>query len=648
MKNWLRISGHVGALGLLFFALGLEAHAQEKGQVAQLPEVVVTASPIIEGNEVNRLGSQVTVVNQEQIEDLNAQDLPSALRRVPGVVISRHNPVGSFGGGEGGSIFIRGQGSSRPGAEIGMAVDGITKFVSIWTHPLMDVISVDNIASIDVYKGAQPVLFGNMASAVVDVHTKRMTEEGFTTKVQGAYGSYDTLVEVLEHGGKIKNFDYYLVQSLRRSDGHRENADGELQNYFGRVGYQPSKNWDVNVLVTHSDNYADDPGRVDRLVAADGRFKTRDYFSVGTLSNRYDWGEGYLKVYEEKGNIDWVDQQGTPGLDTLTDYRNYGVKFRETFKPWSGGEILAGVDLDYISGEVDVLSPSAPERHFPKETFRILGPHIALSQLIGTKEAFYAIPSAGLRYLDHSQFESETAPQYGLILGYRDTQIHGSYARGVNYPGIFVKAQDDLFLPGVNKWETLRPELVDHYEVGISHVFTKKLKADFTWFYNDGSDRIVISPPPPFPPVFKNIGDYTTKGVEGTVTFSPLPELSLFAGFTYLEAEPKDLPYSPEWTASVGANYRFLEKFMISVDGLYVDEQFVTSRGRTTTAVNTEKVGSYFLLNAKLTYDFRIPSWHLDCTAFVAGENLTDTEYEQKKSYPMPGINGMAGVTVRF
>ena len=83
-----------------------------------LPEVVVTASAIIEKNEVNRLGSQITMITKDQIADLNAMDLTSALRRIPGVIISRHNPVGSFGGGEGGALFIRGHGSSRPGAEI--------------------------------------------------------------------------------------------------------------------------------------------------------------------------------------------------------------------------------------------------------------------------------------------------------------------------------------------------------------------------------------------------------------------------------------------------------------------------------------------------------------------------------------------------
>jgi hypothetical protein len=33
---------------------------------------------------------------------------------------------------------------------------------------------------------------------------------------------------------------------------------------------------------------------------------------------------------------------------------------------------------------------------------------------------------------------------------------------------------------------------------------------------------------------------------------------------------------------------------------------------------------------------------------FVAGENLTNTNYEYKQGYPMPGINGMIGATVSF
>ena len=75
--------------------------------VYELGEIRVTA-PIIEGNVTDPYGGQKTLVSEEQIEDLNAQDLTSALRRTPGVTISRYNPVGSFGGGEGGAVFIRG------------------------------------------------------------------------------------------------------------------------------------------------------------------------------------------------------------------------------------------------------------------------------------------------------------------------------------------------------------------------------------------------------------------------------------------------------------------------------------------------------------------------------------------------------------
>ena len=132
-------------------------------------EVTITATPILEGIRVDSLAGTISTVGREQIEDLNAQDIASALRRVPGMAISRYNPVGSYGGGDGGAVFVRGQGAGRPGAEISTMVDGVPKFVGVWTHPLLDLLSVDLVRQVDVYKGAQPVLLGNMAFATVDL-----------------------------------------------------------------------------------------------------------------------------------------------------------------------------------------------------------------------------------------------------------------------------------------------------------------------------------------------------------------------------------------------------------------------------------------------------------------------------------------------
>ena len=633
---------------LVISPLSLADEKEDDKKVYILDEIIVTTPAIIDENEINRLGSQITHVTQEQISALNAMDLTSALRRVPGVVISRHNLVGSFGGGEGGTLFIRGNGSSRPGAEIQTLIDGIPKFVSVWTHPLMDVLNVDIVDTIDIYKGAQPVLYGNMAFGVVDIQTKHLKDQGFYTRIQSSYGSHNTVTGSLENGGKFEKFDYYLLGGYRSSDGHRENADGELQDIFCRLGYDFTDEWRFDFTYIHTDNWADDPGPVDGSAPPDGRFNNKDTFAVATISNSHDWGTGYIKFYNDDGNIDWVNQEGTQGLDTLTDYRNYGIRARETLSPWENGEVTIGMDLDYISGEARFHDPDAGDSAFPEETFRIVSPYLSLSHMFGNSESFYIMPSIGVRYLNHSVFDSETAPQAGIVLGYNDTKLHASYAKGINYPGIYAKIQDTLWMPGENLWEDLNAEKLDHFEVGIEHRFNKYFLADLTWFYDEGKDRIVVSPPPPFPPVLTNIGEYTHKGVEGNITFVPVSGLSIFGGFTYLDTDPVDLPYSPEWTFSTGLNYRFMKNFQISIDTQYVDDQFVTSRARQRGTLNVDQVDSYFLVNGKISYDFIIPDRDMDCQVYLAVENITNTEYEQKKGYPMPDLSYMAGFVVTF
>ena len=633
---------------LIISAYTLAKEKTDENKVHQLDDIIVSTPAIIDENEVNRLGSQITHVTQEQISDLNAMDLTSALRRVPGIVISRHNLVGSFGGGEGGALFIRGNGSSRPGAEIQTLIDGIPKFVSVWTHPLMDVLNVDIVDTIDIYKGAQPVLFGNMAFGAVDIRSKHMKDKGFYTSIHSAYGSNNTVASSIENGGKFEKFDYYILGGYRGSDGHRENADGELQDIFCRLGYDFTDKWRIDFTLIHTDNWADDPGPVDGSAPSDGRFNNKDTFAVATLSNSHDWGTGYIKFYNDKGDIDWVNQQGTLGLDTITDYRNYGIRARETFNPWENGEIIIGMDLDFISGEAQLLNPIDGDAFFPKETFRIISPYMALSHMFGNSDGLYFIPSIGVRYLNHNVFDSETAPQAGLVLGYRDTKVHTSYGKGINYPGIYTKLQDTLWMLGENLWEELNAEKLNHFEVGIEHKFNKYFLADLTWFYDDGEDRIVTSPPPPFPAVLTNIGEYKHKGVEGNITVVPATGLSVFGGFTYLDTDPSDLPYSPEWTFSTGVNYRFMKNFQISIDAQYVDDQFVTSRARQRGTVNVDQVDSYFLVNGKISYDFSIPDSDMDYQVYLAVENITDTDYEQKKGYPMPDLSAMVGFVVTF
>ena len=387
----------------------------------------------------------------------------------------------------------------------------------------MDIMSVDQAQRIDIYKGAQPVLFGNGAFGVVNVVTKRQTEEGFYTNVRAGYGSYSTFIQGVEHGGKVGNTDYYLLQSFRSSSGHRDYSSGELQEYFARVGHQLNAAWYMSLTANATNNFAEDPGPEGNPAARQGTYRSNDEMTVITLAHQYSSVRGTLKLYWNRGTGDWQDQRDPAGFfyDTTTDWDNYGARLQETVTPWKNGEILGGIDLDFIGGKV-AIDRDAPraDSTFPRETFRILSPYAALSHLFGEKSGWYAIPSAGVRYFSHSDFDAEWGPQAGFVMGYGSTEFHASYARGVNYPGVYVVTQSNLFWGGNTRWKNLDAETVDHYEAGLSHTIGKKFRADITYFTDDGKNRMILVTSPA-PPRYENIGDFRTKGIEATVDLDP-------------------------------------------------------------------------------------------------------------------------------
>ncbi|MCP6082478.1 Plug domain-containing protein, partial [Klebsiella pneumoniae] len=83
-----------------------------------------------------------------------------------GVTVSRFNPVGAFGGAEGGAVYIRGMGASRPGSEIKTYIGGVPFYMPVWNHPLLDLLPIHGMQSITVYKGPQPQRFGNTFAAI--------------------------------------------------------------------------------------------------------------------------------------------------------------------------------------------------------------------------------------------------------------------------------------------------------------------------------------------------------------------------------------------------------------------------------------------------------------------------------------------------
>lgn len=606
----------------------------------ELDEVVVVSAPVISENQPDRYGSSATIVTEQQIRDLNAQDIATSLRRTPGVNISRYNPTGSHGGAEGGGIFIRGMGSSRPGAEIKTFIDGVPMYMSVWNHPLLDLLSIDTASAIEIYKSPQPKKFGN-AFALVNIVPKRKLRDGFRTELRLAAGSYKTFIQAAEHAGRSGAFDYYLGQSFRVSDGHREKSDGQLANYFLRIGWELSENWYAYVFGLHTDNYTWDPGvKGGDPIARQGKYATEAWLGAMTVEHRHDNAAGRYQIYANQGKGRQLKRpDGTP--DATWEFKYRGFKAGETWEPWSGGEIKFGTDYDEIRG-----NGGTEGNRFEGETHRITSPYIAVSHMVGEPESMHLVPSAGTRFYNHNRFGSEYSPHAGLVLGHGNTKLRLGYARGVIYPGLDVMIISEYVNPALgDSWKNLDAETLNHYEIGISHVWNR-LSADLTLFRDEGRNRYVIVPPPPPTPVFENTGDYRTHGAETTITCKPTDNLSFFMGLTLLDKDPDNLPYAPATSFSAGVNWRFMRNFMLSLDCQRVGSIYTGPRARRDGAGNENKVDSYYLVNGKLSYALPLEKWNMQGEIFVAGENLADVDYEYRPGYPMPGINGMAGIRI--
>lgn len=632
---------------LVSFITGAD-DTQSQDPLPVVEEVVVTAHPIIEGSVLTPLADKVTVVSGRQIDDLNAQDLTSALRRVPGLSISRYNLIGNYGGADGGSVFIRGQGSGRPGAEIGMLVDGVPRFVGIWTHPLMDVMSLDIADRIEVYKSAQPVMFGNMSFGAVNMVTKRMRHDGFTGRYRSSGGSYGTMVQELEHGGKIGGFDYYLSGSTRRSDGQRKNADGAVKSLNGRVGYRFGPSWDLSFQVNHADGDVDDPGQVGAAPKPIvEQFHTDDDLSIATLAHVYGPSSGTLKLYYDNGLIDWRqwDSAAPEQFNSVSNYDNYGIRYRETVSLDERSELIVGLDHDLYGGSF-VEKRKSGDRSRKTITFRNTSPYVAVNRSFGNDTRI--IPSLGFRYTMTRYFGNDWGGQAGVKFVGRNTEAYVNTARAFNLPGVYAAVSYDgpWSANGKNtgKWKSLDPERLTHLEAGAARSFGSVARVDVSVFRDRVTDALRFVSPPPPPPRFANTGAYSSKGIEASASILPIRNMDFFAGFSFARTDPDTIPNEPEFAVSLGLGYLVFDRIRISCDAEHSGKRYVYNPRFPGTAT---RMSSYTLVNLRLGYVFTV-SGRVAGEPFIAVENLSDKSYSYRPGYPMPGRTFMVGLDVRM
>jgi iron complex outermembrane receptor protein len=599
------------------------------------------------------------IVSGEQIKEQGSQDLLDTLRNVPGVVVSKHNVIGA---NTATSLYIRGRGYSHPSLETVTSFDGVPRNGAVWGQSMADAFPVFAADSIEVFKSPQPSAFGT-GFGLVNITPKYQKTEGQEFNAGFNAGSFGAFSENVSFGYKKGRYDIFAAQSWLTTSGHVYHSGAEQQSYYVNGGFWLHPNWNVRVLANYVTAWTDQPASSDYHGGVLQRYETESLLATATLTNNFEKASGYVKFYfddmsfyilHENTADDWSKQPISTG----------GFKARETLMLWEGSEIIAGFDLDKARTANEDHNPTTlPDRpsvftQFPDMT--LYSPYLATAYTLGSKKSFYATAQAGARAYLHDRFENTFAPQAGLALGCNTLVLQFNYSLGVVYPPpslLNALVYNSATSYSDDALKSVKPEIVHHYEAGISYSEPSLFNIGASFFFDDGRDRIVASRGGSLPVSASTMSYFKTYGLEASAGFQPVKNFNLFAGGTYMWVSSKDesgaeadkMPFTPNFSMSAGVKYNFLKYISLSADYQYLGGLYYGTLMFGAFNTTLIPLPDQHLLNARLSFGVTYPEWNIDeAEVFVSVSNILNRSYEYYPGYRMPGITVTAGVDFKF
>ena len=618
--------------------------AAATNEVVALPPVVVTASPVTQAESVSKDGAESVLVAREQLSLLNAQDLPPALRQVPGVTISRYSPIGSYGGAQGGSVYVRGLGTARPGGEVRMYTDGAPRESGMWSHPLMDSMPIDFAESVRVQKSPHPARYSGTFGAV-DVETRRRRAPGHEAEVDLVYGGYNTFLSAGSAGLKEGPVYAYGCMSYKYSDGYRDHNTSILKSAFGRLGADLSEHERIGFVYQRTDSKVEDPGEIGKPTPRTDRFDLATDLYTARFDTDRENLTGFSLVAFERGVIDWwqdgLCKTPTGAMDgnAHTEWLNFHFR---NFYDWNvvqGLWLRAGLDLAHEDGETETRNLRNGKVPFSADgELTTVAPYVGARYDFRLSDDWTLTPSVGSRGYFHSQYDGEWAPDAALTLDWREkAQLFVTGSRGVHYPGVYTRAVAADYAR-----DTLDAEVMNYLAGGAKVALDESFDVLATVFHTDAQNRIDKTARG-----YVNAGGMRATGVELSAHGRLTDDLAFFAGLTYTNPETAPVSRLPRWTATAGGTWTICPYLKWTLDGQFIDRMYAYSVRASSDAADLTELKEGVLINTRLAVPLESFS-PVQGEIFAALENLADRNYEYYPGYPMDGIMWYVGTRIQF
>ncbi len=624
----------VGILAMVLPEPGVLAAGSDMEE--EVEEVVVTATRL--ETPVREVGSSITVITAEQIDQMKVIPVDKLLETVPGVDVVRNGGLGQPS-----SVFIRG-GKSEYTLVIIDGVEANDPFSPGRSFDFSNLMT-DNIERIEVLRGPQSTLYGSDAMAgVINIITRKgKGKPRFSLSAEG--GSFNSRRASASVSGAGRAVDYSLSLSRLESDGisAADERDGNTERdgytnttVSGRVGIALSESSDLDFVLrgwdteTQADDYnelfvfADDPNA--KLETNQILFRTQGTFLLA--NDLWEAIVGISTGKHQKAFDNQPDPLNSISSTFSSDGRSLKADWQNNLYLSRSNTLTLGVEMEKEWGtfESEYDDGFFQTSDFVDESSRETG--IFAQDRINVDDTFFA--TLGVRWDGYRDLGSKitwrVAPAW--LIGNTGLKLRGSYGTGFNAPTLF------QLYSGTDGNPDLAPETNKGWDVGLDKSFSRdRTVLGAAYFMTEYENLISWQPTG-----FENTAVARTDGWELYLDSKLTKAMTCLASYTLTRTEDDNgepLLRIPEDKASLGLNYSFGGKADLNLEALYVGERddidFST--------FSRVQLDSYTLLN--LAGSLTVTKW-LKIHGRV--QNLLDEQYQEVLGYGTPGISGYLGI----
>jgi Fe(3+) dicitrate transport protein len=658
------------ALALALFGAPLAASAQSDDTLPpaaaaqQLDAITVTGNWLGTGlqNSVKTFPGARTLLTREDIEASGAASVGDVMRRIPGVQATENS--GSAGSTISLNIGVRGL-TGRYSPRSTVLLDGVPLAVAPYGQPQLSfsAVSLDNIESIDVVRGAGAVRYGPQNVGGIVNFKSRPIPSG-----PGVRGNASVRHNSFGEGGQNTQYSASVGSTLdsglglavlyagQRGSQWRDGSDDRVDDLALKFRYAIDADAEVYGRVSWFDVRSQTPGGLSVAQYEADPFQNtrpRDHWSgdrkgvdLGYLHTLSNTQEVEVRVYYNDSfrQSVLVNAAGTQFTHQPRNYAVLGIEPRYTQRFALGAsshDVTVGYRYLHERGDDNNFSESAttgalgPTSTFDNRTTAhaaYVDDRIALGRWRITPglrvEHIASVRDDRTSGASFSTTNDKALPS--LSVSYLLTPAATLFANYGTSFGAVQNTQLNSQTPG----NPLIPEVAKTVEAG-GRWKDERLSAELTLF-QIRFDNQIQQVPNVTPVTFRNIGATRHRGIETALAYAfkdgPLAGLDLYANYTYTKALQQsgstaglDVPFYSRQTATGGTRFT-VGKLTVGLNttmqsGQYADN--ANTAAETSTA-NNGRIPGFRIWNVLLGW--KPPVGH-DLELQAGVNNLTDLRY---------------------